>query len=69
MAESPRRSASGGRKGYRQHTHPPTDGHVIRRERPSRTRPCPDPCPAASGALQAVDGRPLADSCRLLDVR
>jgi hypothetical protein len=69
MAESPRRCASGGRKGTASTpTRPPT---VTLSAENARTcfPPAPDPCPAASGALRAVDGRPLADFCRLLDVR
>jgi hypothetical protein len=68
MARSSRRSAADG-GGHRQRTHLPNKCHVIRRERPSRTRPCPDPCPGASGALRASGGPP-ADSrrpCRLLN--
>jgi hypothetical protein len=65
MTESPQRSASGG--GQRSAS-TPTRCHVIRRERPTRSRPSPDPCPAAGGAPRPRHGRlPTHAAARLPD--
>jgi hypothetical protein len=60
MAESPRRSASGGGGGHRQPTHPSVT--LSNENGPGRSQPAPEPCPAANGALRAAEGRPPADS-------
>jgi hypothetical protein len=54
------------RGGQRQRTHPPPASVTLSAENAaSRSRPVPDPCPAASGALRAAHGRPPVDSRRL----